>query len=67
MDRETNIGPMICTKEETRAEVWVNVAVAAGAVLECGGNRECSLFEPTVLTSVTDEMKVSCEEIFIDY
>lgn len=63
-DSSTDIGPMISLKEAERVESWVEEAVVAGAKVECGGNRDGALFEPTVLTSVNESMKVSCEELF---
>ncbi|MFD0871416.1 NADP-dependent glyceraldehyde-3-phosphate dehydrogenase [Chlamydia abortus] len=63
-DSETDIGPMISEKEAARAEAWVQEAVMQGAFLACGGTREGALFQPTVLTGVHDDMKVSCEELF---
>ncbi len=63
-DPATDIGPMISEKEAARAEAWVREAVEAGAVLECGGERDGAKFVPTVLSNVTDTMKVTCEELF---
>jgi acyl-CoA reductase-like NAD-dependent aldehyde dehydrogenase len=63
-DASTDIGPMISVKEAERVEAWVREAVAEGAVVECGGSRNGAMFEPTVLSAVTDSMKVSCEELF---
>jgi acyl-CoA reductase-like NAD-dependent aldehyde dehydrogenase len=63
-DPATDIGPMISEKEAARAESWVREAVEAGARVACGGVRQGALFPPTVLTDVTDEMKVTCEELF---
>ncbi|GIP31561.1 aldehyde dehydrogenase family protein [Paenibacillus sp. J2TS4] len=63
-DSQTDIGPMISEKEAQRAEAWVTEAVEQGALLGCGGTRDGALFQPTVLTGVHDEMKVSCEELF---
>jgi len=39
-------------------------AVRGGARLLCGGRREGSILEPTVLTGTRPEMKVNCQEIF---
>ena len=47
-----------------RAEGWVNEAVGAGARLLCGGAREGSLLEATVLADVHAEMRVCSEEVF---
>ena len=43
---------------------WIEEAVRAGARLLCGGGREGSVLEPTVLTGTKPEMKVNCQEIF---
>ena len=63
-ERATLIGPMISVQHALRAESWVAEAVAAGAEVLCGGTREGAVMAPTVLARVTDDMKVSCEEIF---
>ena len=39
-------------------------AVRGGARLLCGGRREGSILEPTVLTGTRPEMKVNCQGIF---
>ena len=43
---------------------WVQEAVRGGARLLCGGKRNGSMLEPTVLTGTRPEMKVNCQEIF---
>ena len=44
---------------------WIEEAVAAGAKLEAGGaTREGATLQPTVLTNVRADMKVSCQEVF---
>jgi len=63
-DPQTDIGPMISEREAMRAEQWVHEALEAGAKLECGGKREGALFQPTILSQVKEEMKVSCDEVF---
>ncbi|GAA0300263.1 acyl-CoA reductase-like NAD-dependent aldehyde dehydrogenase [Gracilibacillus halotolerans] len=63
-DPTTDIGPMIDEKEAKRAEEWIQEAVRNGATIAYGGNREGALLEPTVLTNVSRNMKVVCEEIF---
>src|SRR5207247_8896828 len=47
-----------------RGEYWIIEAVAAGARVRIGGKRHGSVIEATVLTDVTPEMKVSCQEVF---
>ncbi len=63
-DPATVIGPMISAQHAQRAQAWVEEAVARGARILTGGERQGSVMGPTVLTSVTDDMKVMCEEIF---
>ncbi|TFB22161.1 aldehyde dehydrogenase family protein [Filobacillus milosensis] len=63
-DDETDVGPMISIEEAKRAEEWVNEAKEKGAKIVHGGTRKDNLFEPTVVTNVTQEMKVVCEEVF---
>src|SRR5690606_20330430 len=61
---ETDVGPMIGLEEAKRTENWVKEAVEQGAEIVVGGKREGSLFHPTILKNVTEEMKVMCEEVF---
>jgi glyceraldehyde-3-phosphate dehydrogenase (NADP+) len=61
---QTVIGPLIDEGAAKRVEAWVNEAVAGGAKLRVGGKRKGSVVEATVLTDVTPEMKVSCQEVF---
>lgn len=63
-DDTTVIGPLIDEGAAKRVEAWIKEAVAAGAKLRIGGKREGSVVEATVLTDVTPEMKVSCQEVF---
>ena len=61
---ETVIGPLITQAAAERVETWVKDAVAQGATIQTGGTREGSIMTPTVLTNVTNQMKVSCAEVF---
>jgi len=63
-DAATVIGPMISLHHAQRAKAWVDEAVANGARILIGGQRQGSVLTPTILTSVTKDMKVVCEEIF---
>jgi acyl-CoA reductase-like NAD-dependent aldehyde dehydrogenase len=63
-DPETAIGPMISEAEAARAEQWVRDAVASGARLVAGGQRERALLAPTILVDVNRDMRVICQEIF---
>jgi acyl-CoA reductase-like NAD-dependent aldehyde dehydrogenase len=64
LDPGTRMGPLIDEAAAQRAESWVQEAVEAGAVVQTGGSRRGPFFEPTVLTEVTADMKVSCQEVF---
>ncbi|MGB0467337.1 MAG: NAD-dependent succinate-semialdehyde dehydrogenase [Pontibacterium sp.] len=66
MDAETTHGPVITEKAVADIHEKVTSAIAEGATVVTGGQpREGSQFyEPTVLTNVTDQMRVFREEIF---
>ncbi len=63
-DEHTVVGPLIDAGAAQRVERWIEEAVAQGARLLSGGNREGSIVRPTVLSEVTGTMKVSCQEVF---
>ncbi|HNW98327.1 MAG TPA: aldehyde dehydrogenase family protein [Bacteroidales bacterium] len=60
----TDITSMIDEENAQRVEQWVSEAVSDGAKILCGGKRNNTFFEPTVMTNTKNEMKVSCQEIF---
>lgn len=64
LDSATEVGTLIDEPTAARIQEWVAEAVADGAVVEIGGTREGALFQPTVLTGISGEMRVVCEEIF---
>ena len=64
MEESTDVGPLIRESDAVRAESWVREAVRAGARLLCGGHRQGSTLEPTLLTDTRPEMKVNCLEVF---
>lgn len=61
---ETDVGPMISEEQARRAESWIAEAVAGGAEVLTGGERQGAVLMPTVLRNVTPAMRVCCEEIF---
>ena len=63
-DEQTFIGPMIDVKEATRLDSWIQAAVADGATLLCGGKREGSMLEATLLDGVSRTAKLYAEEAF---
>ena len=63
-DPETFIGPMISEKEASRLHGWIEAAVAAGATLLCGGQREGAMLDATLLENVPATADVNWEEAF---
>ncbi len=63
-DRATFIGPMIDVKEAARLDGWIKEAVASGAKLLCGGNRDGAMLDATLLENVGRDAKAYREEAF---
>jgi len=65
LSEETDVGPLIRPDDRERVLSWICEAVSAGAKVRIGGeaNPDGTL-QPTVLDGVTQDMKVSCEEVF---
>lgn len=63
-DPSTDLGPMIDESAAQRIEDWVNDAVADGARVLKGGERDGSWYPPTVLTGVPDTARVCWDEAF---
>ncbi len=62
---ETEVGPLISSKEVDRVDSWVNEAVKDGAKLLCGGSKiSNTVYAPTILSKPPLTSKVSCEEVF---
>ncbi|NRG18250.1 NAD-dependent succinate-semialdehyde dehydrogenase [Rhizobiales bacterium] len=69
LDETFGMGPLINGRRVEEIEAVVESAVSAGAKIAAGGKRPAEFnsghfFEPTVLTDVTDDMKVMAEENF---
>jgi glyceraldehyde-3-phosphate dehydrogenase (NADP+) len=64
LDPETEISAMIDEANAKRVESWVNEAVADGAKVLCGGKREGTYYEPTILSETKPRMKVCALEVF---
>ena len=60
----TITGPLIDAAAADRVSDWVNEATAAGAKQLCGGQRDGNVIHPVLLTDVTPELKVCCQEVF---
>jgi glyceraldehyde-3-phosphate dehydrogenase (NADP+) len=55
---------MITEKEAIRVESWIKEAVKMGATCLCGGNRDGTIMEPTVLENVPENARIHKEEVF---
>lgn len=63
-DPAMRVGPLITEDAAIRAEEWVAQARELGANVLCGGKRNGSVMEPTVLTDVPEEGNAWCREAF---
>ncbi len=64
LDESTDIGPVIDKGAADRLESWLNEAKAGGATVLSGGQRTGNLWEPTVLATLSETMRISCQEAF---
>ena len=64
LDEATDVPPLIREQDAVRAVEWVEEARQAGAKVLCGGKRNGSVVEPTVLTGTSPHLRVNCAEIF---
>lgn len=63
-DLNTDVSNMIDEENAVRVETWINEAVQQGAKLICGGKRNGTYVEPTILVNCNNTMKVYAEEVF---
>ena len=63
-EEDTFVGPVISDAEADRMERWINSAVAAGAMLLCGGTRDGRMIAPTLLENVPKSEPAYAEEFF---
>jgi len=64
LDEDTFIGPLITEEDAMRVKSWIDEALSAGARLLCGGRREGSWLQPTLLEAVPGSSPLSCSEAF---
>ena len=65
LDKKTEVGPLISSKEVDRVESWVDEAAQSGGEILCGGKRiSDTLYEPTIILNPDGKAKVSTKEIF---
>ncbi|MGH3595656.1 MAG: aldehyde dehydrogenase family protein, partial [Mycobacterium sp.] len=66
-DPDTDVGPLATEQGRADVEKLVDEAVAAGAVIRCGGTRLDGpgwFYPPTVITDVRRDMPIFGEEVF---
>jgi glyceraldehyde-3-phosphate dehydrogenase (NADP+) len=64
LDESTDIGPLIDKGAADRVGAWLDEAKAGGVEVLTGGQRDGNVWEPTVLASVDEDMRISCQEVF---
>jgi acyl-CoA reductase-like NAD-dependent aldehyde dehydrogenase len=61
---DTKVSAMISEQEAQRVGSFIDEAVAAGAQLVTGGQRDKAVFAPTIVADVKPQMRIACEELF---
>jgi acyl-CoA reductase-like NAD-dependent aldehyde dehydrogenase len=64
LNEDTFVGPMISESEAKRLDSWIQEAVAAGADVLCGGQREGAMLQATILENVPRDTNINAEEAF---
>lgn len=63
-DPDVVVGPVIDRSQRDEMLAFLESAVEAGATVETGGGHDDLFVEPTVLSGVTNDMDLSCNEHF---
>ena len=63
-DENTDVSAMIHPDEVSRIQQWIDDAIAQGAQVATGGEFTERTLSPTVMTNVTQSMRIVCEETF---
>lgn len=64
LDKNTDVSAMINPNEVSRIRAWIEEAKAQGAEVATGGTFTERTLTPTVMTNVTADMKIVCQETF---
>ena len=67
LDEATDVGPVIDNSNADRIEEWLEEAKAAGATVLTGGERDGNLWRPTVVENASEDLRVSCGEVFAPF
>ncbi|MFN2384494.1 MAG: aldehyde dehydrogenase family protein, partial [Gemmatimonadota bacterium] len=63
-DPQTVVGPLIDAAAADRVAAWLAEAVAEGARLLTGGDRDGQFIRPAVVTNVRADLRLAAEEVF---
>lgn len=63
-EEETVVGPVINETQRDKILDYIERTIDAGATLETGGDHDGLVIEPTVLSDVTNDMELACNEHF---
>ncbi len=63
-NESTFIGPMISESEAKRLDEWIQSAISTGSKLLCGGHREGTMLEATLLEDVPIDENLCASEAF---
>lgn len=64
LEESTDLSSLISSGDLDRAKSWIDEAVKEGADILTGGEIEKNMLQPTAMTNVKAESKVSCHEVF---
>lgn len=64
LEESTQLSVMIDEAAAERVESWVAEAIAGGAEVLCGNERDGAMYSATVLTNASPEMRVVRDEVF---
>ena len=63
-DEATEVGPLVNETQQQRVAALVGDARARGATVHCGGTANGNFYSPTILSGITDDMRIVREECF---
>jgi acyl-CoA reductase-like NAD-dependent aldehyde dehydrogenase len=64
LEESTDVGPLVSDEAALRVAAWLDEARSGGAAVLSGGTMHGRMMAPTVLSEVSRDMKVVCEEVF---
>ncbi|ELZ12274.1 Aldehyde Dehydrogenase [Halovivax asiaticus JCM 14624] len=64
LEPDALVGPVINESQRDKIVEFIEESVARGATVEAGGSHDALFVEPTVLSDVTNDMPLACNEHF---